>query len=197
MPRAHAGSRNCRAMTARIVPAMPEAVERAAELLRAGALVAFPTETVYGLGADATNERAVAAIFAAKGRPHFNPLIVHVPGLEEAEAFAQFDARRATHRRAILAGTADPSPAPPRRSRAVAAGQRRARHAGTPRPSASGCASLVVCDQPADRGPVGEPLRAGQPNRGRACRGRTRRRGRADPRCRPRPGRLGVRPCSI
>ena len=93
MPRAHAGSRNCRAMTARIVPAMPEAVARAAELLRAGALVAFPTETVYGLGADATNERAVAAIFAAKGRPHFNPLIVHLPGLEEAEAFAQFDAR--------------------------------------------------------------------------------------------------------
>ena len=72
---------------------MPAAIERAAELLRSGALVGFPTETVYGLGADATNERAVAAIFSAKGRPHFNPLIVHVPGLEEAEAFAQFDAR--------------------------------------------------------------------------------------------------------
>jgi L-threonylcarbamoyladenylate synthase len=84
---------NCRAMTARMVPATPEAVARAAELLRAGALVAFPTETVYGLGADATDERAVAAIFAAKGRPHFNPLIVHIPGLEEAKAFAQFDAR--------------------------------------------------------------------------------------------------------
>jgi L-threonylcarbamoyladenylate synthase len=80
-------------MTARMVPATPEAVARAAELLRAGALVAFPTETVYGLGADATDERAVAAIFAAKGRPHFNPLIVHIPGLEEAKAFAQFDAR--------------------------------------------------------------------------------------------------------
>jgi L-threonylcarbamoyladenylate synthase len=80
-------------MTTRIVPATPEAVARAARLLRSGALVAFPTETVYGLGADATNERAVAAIFAAKGRPHFNPLIVHIPGLEEAEAFAEFDAR--------------------------------------------------------------------------------------------------------
>jgi L-threonylcarbamoyladenylate synthase len=80
-------------MTARMVPATPEAVAHAAELLRAGALVAFPTETVYGLGADATDERAVAAIFAAKGRPHFNPLIVHIPGLEEAKAFAQFDAR--------------------------------------------------------------------------------------------------------
>jgi L-threonylcarbamoyladenylate synthase len=50
---------------------------RAATLLRAGALVAFGTETVYGLGADATNAEAVAAIFAAKGRPHFNPLICH------------------------------------------------------------------------------------------------------------------------
>ena len=53
-------------------------IEQAAQALRAGRLVAFPTETVYGLGAVATNDRAVAAIFAAKGRPHFNPLIVHV-----------------------------------------------------------------------------------------------------------------------
>jgi len=61
--------------------------------LRAGQLVAFPTETVYGLGGDATNERAVAEIFAVKNRPRFNPLIVHVPGLAEAEALAVFDAR--------------------------------------------------------------------------------------------------------
>ncbi|HEU0220640.1 MAG TPA: Sua5/YciO/YrdC/YwlC family protein, partial [Paracoccaceae bacterium] len=47
---------------------------RAASILRGGGLVAFPTETVYGLGADAANSRAVAAIFAAKGRPRFNPL---------------------------------------------------------------------------------------------------------------------------
>lgn len=52
-------------------------IERAAKLLRDGALVAFPTETVYGLGADATNDSAVASIYAAKGRPRFNPLIVH------------------------------------------------------------------------------------------------------------------------
>ena len=77
----------------RIVPATPEAIVRAAGLLRAGKLVAFPTETVYGLGADATDERAVARIFAAKGRPRFNPLIVHVPGLPEAEAIAVFDER--------------------------------------------------------------------------------------------------------
>src|SRR5690625_5534735 len=52
---------------------------RAAELLRAGGLVAFPTETVYGLGADASNDQAVARIFAAKERPRFNPLICHFP----------------------------------------------------------------------------------------------------------------------
>jgi L-threonylcarbamoyladenylate synthase len=61
-------------------------LERAAALLRAGELVAFGTETVYGLGADATNERAVAAVFAAKGRPRFNPLICHYPDAEAAFA---------------------------------------------------------------------------------------------------------------
>jgi L-threonylcarbamoyladenylate synthase len=65
----------------------------AARLLRAGALVAFPTETVYGLGGDASNGRAVAAIFAAKGRPRFNPLIVHAAATDEAERLAVFDAR--------------------------------------------------------------------------------------------------------
>jgi L-threonylcarbamoyladenylate synthase len=69
---------------------------RAAALLRAGALVAFGTETVYGLGADATNERAVAAIFAAKGRPRFNPLIAHFPSAEAA--FAQVVANDAARR---------------------------------------------------------------------------------------------------
>jgi L-threonylcarbamoyladenylate synthase len=67
-----------------IVNASPEAIAAAAEALRGGALVAFPTETVYGLGADATNGRAVAAIFEAKGRPTFNPLIVHVATPEAA-----------------------------------------------------------------------------------------------------------------
>jgi L-threonylcarbamoyladenylate synthase len=61
--------------------ATPEAIEAAAAQLRAGRLVAFPTETVYGLGADATDARAVAAVFEAKGRPRFNPLIVHVPDI--------------------------------------------------------------------------------------------------------------------
>ena len=66
---------------------------RAADLLRQGQLVAFPTETVYGLGGDARDDLAVARIFEAKGRPRFNPLIVHVPDLAAAEVFARFDAR--------------------------------------------------------------------------------------------------------
>ncbi|ODN69756.1 L-threonylcarbamoyladenylate synthase [Methylobrevis pamukkalensis] len=68
-----------------------DAIDRAALLLRAGEAVAFPTETVYGLGADATNGTAVAKIYAAKGRPSFNPLIVHVPDLAAAEQIAVFD----------------------------------------------------------------------------------------------------------
>jgi L-threonylcarbamoyladenylate synthase len=71
-------------------------IARAAGLLARGALVAFPTETVYGLGADATDARAVAAIFEAKGRPRFNPLIVHVPSREAAERLVHLseDGRR-------------------------------------------------------------------------------------------------------
>jgi L-threonylcarbamoyladenylate synthase len=67
-----------------VVKASNDAIEAAAEALRDGRLVAFPTETVYGLGADATNARALAAIFAAKGRPQFNPLIVHVRDVQAA-----------------------------------------------------------------------------------------------------------------
>ncbi len=70
-------------------------IDRAAALLRQGELVAFPTETVYGLGGDATNDRAVAAIFEAKGRPQFNPLIIHLLKAEQAERLAQVDARAA------------------------------------------------------------------------------------------------------
>src|SRR6201993_1426687 len=83
---------------ANIAAADAATIARAAALLRAGRLVAFPTETVYGLGGDATNERAVAAIFAAKARPRFNPLIVHVPDLADAERLALFNS--AAHRAA-------------------------------------------------------------------------------------------------
>jgi L-threonylcarbamoyladenylate synthase len=71
-------------------PATSSAIADAARILRAGGLVAFPTETVYGLGADATDDKAVAHIFAAKGRPRFNPLIVHVADLAAAEGLVEF-----------------------------------------------------------------------------------------------------------
>ncbi|WP_338550051.1 L-threonylcarbamoyladenylate synthase [Roseovarius phycicola] len=73
-----------------ILPADDQGLSRAAEILRAGRLVAFPTETVYGLGADARNDHAVARIFDAKGRPRFNPLIVHVQGTEAAKRFVEW-----------------------------------------------------------------------------------------------------------
>jgi L-threonylcarbamoyladenylate synthase len=73
-----------------IVKADKAAIEQAAQIIRAGGLAAFPTETVYGLGADATQGRAVARIFEAKGRPRFNPLIVHVADLEAALGLAEF-----------------------------------------------------------------------------------------------------------
>ena len=69
-----------------------DGVAAAAEVLRAGGLVAFPTETVYGLGADACNGEAVARVFEAKGRPSFNPLIVHVADLESAQRIGVFNA---------------------------------------------------------------------------------------------------------
>jgi L-threonylcarbamoyladenylate synthase len=68
-------------------------IARAAEILRGGGLVALPTETVYGLAARADSEEAIAAIYRAKGRPEFNPLIVHVTSLEQAERLAEFDDR--------------------------------------------------------------------------------------------------------
>ena len=70
-----------------------ESIAAGATILRAGGLVAFPTETVYGLGGDATQGKAVARIFEAKGRPAFNPLIVHVAALSWAEALAETDDR--------------------------------------------------------------------------------------------------------
>ena len=71
-------------------PATPQTIAQAAKILTDGGLVGFPTETVYGLGADATNGEAVAGIFAAKGRPRFNPLIVHLADLAQAQQHGEF-----------------------------------------------------------------------------------------------------------
>ncbi len=78
-----------------VVPASPEGIAAAADRLRAGALVALPTETVYGLAARADSSDAVAAIYRAKGRPDFNPLIVHVGDVAAAQMLAHFDDRAA------------------------------------------------------------------------------------------------------
>jgi L-threonylcarbamoyladenylate synthase len=82
-----------------MVQATQDAIRRAAQALARGDIVAFPTETVYGLGANALDARAVAKVFAAKERPRFNPLIVHVPGLAEAEDYALINdlARKLAH----------------------------------------------------------------------------------------------------
>ena len=77
----------------RVLPVGPEALSEAAALIRAGQPVGVPTETVYGLAADATDGSAVARIYQAKGRPSFNPLIVHVPDLAAAERLGRFDER--------------------------------------------------------------------------------------------------------
>ena len=76
-----------------ILPAGEAAVAAAARVLSQGGLVAFPTETVYGLGADANNAAAIAHLYAAKGRPAFNPLIAHVGDIEAARRIARFDAQ--------------------------------------------------------------------------------------------------------
>jgi L-threonylcarbamoyladenylate synthase len=75
-----------------ILPAGEAAVAAAARTLSEGGLVAFPTETVYGLGADATNPAAIARLYQAKGRPAFNPLIAHVGDIAAARQIARFDA---------------------------------------------------------------------------------------------------------
>ncbi|MCU0817079.1 MAG: L-threonylcarbamoyladenylate synthase, partial [Cypionkella sp.] len=76
-----------------LLSASDDGIAKAVALLRAGGLVAMPTETVYGLAADARDSHAVARIFDAKGRPRFNPLIVHVADMDMARRFAHFDAR--------------------------------------------------------------------------------------------------------
>lgn len=91
--------------TARIVRPDRDAIAAAARLLSDGGLVAFPTETVYGLGADATNSAAVARLYAAKGRPRFNPLIAHVADVHAALSLGQFS----DHAK-LLAGVFWPGP---------------------------------------------------------------------------------------
>lgn len=87
-----------------IVPATPDAIRRAAQALARGEIVAFPTETVYGLGANALDALAVAKVFAAKERPRFNPLIVHVLNLAEAGEYGLVNAAARTLAEAFWPG---------------------------------------------------------------------------------------------
>ncbi len=87
-----------------VLKAGAAAIEEATRLLAAGGLVAFPTETVYGLGADATNGRAVARLYEAKGRPAFNPLIAHVVDLKSAQALGKLNAKAARLAKAFWPG---------------------------------------------------------------------------------------------
>jgi L-threonylcarbamoyladenylate synthase len=88
----------------RVLASTPEAIAEAAAALRRGRLVAFPTETVYGLGAVATSDAAVAAVYRAKGRPARNPLIVHVADLAGARALGAVDGRATALARAFWPG---------------------------------------------------------------------------------------------
>jgi L-threonylcarbamoyladenylate synthase len=92
------------ALTTETLPADAAAVCEAARRLADGGLVAFPTETVYGLGADATNPAAIARLYEAKGRPLFNPLISHVESLASAHRIARFDATAITLAQAFWPG---------------------------------------------------------------------------------------------
>ena len=176
----------------RIAPATPENIAAAAATLRAGGLVAMPTETVYGLAALATSDSAAAAIFAAKRRPSFNPLIAHFADAASAAREADLDPRAAR-----LAAAFWPGPLtivgpglgvlPDQPARAGGAGYGRPARA------------LPQDRARADRGrwraarrAVREPVGTGQPDARRTCRRRPARARRLDSRRWPLPARAGV-----
>ena len=86
----------------KFLPVSPESLDQAAEILRGGGLAAFPTETVYGLGADAFNPQALAKVFDVKGRPHFDPLIVHIASIEMLEHVANLSLLDGEKRRKLF-----------------------------------------------------------------------------------------------
>ena len=150
-----------------------EGIRRAGEILRRGGLVAFPTETVYGLGANALDETAAARIYEAKGRPSDNPLIVHIADWEavrkiaadipgEARLLAEEDRGR------VLAGSSHDDPEEIRRGAACDDG---GTFHGGGAPSGSSCRA---CPDPGGRRlhsrAEREHLRPSEPDKGRACR---------------------------
>ena len=143
-------------METRVLPFNDESIAEAARLILAGEPVAVPTETVYGLAADATNAEAVARIYEAKGRPSFNPLIVHVPDLAAAERIGEF-------RRSALALAEQHWPGPltlvvPLRTdaRNRLDRDRRLADGRASRSRPSGDAGAAASDRPAARGSLGQ-----------------------------------------
>ena len=176
----------------------PAAIDEAAAAIRAGELVAFPTETVYGLGANALDAEAVARVFAAKERPAFDPLIVHLADAGEVGRYAQLRRCRRSPSgdpgRRVLARAADARPAqaiehPGHRHRGPGDG----RPARARSPGGAGAARGRRC---AHRGPQRQSLRTRQPDARRARRGAARRarRDRARRRAVPRGRRIDGRP---
>ena len=172
-------------METRVLPFSDEAIAEAARLILAGEPVAVPTETVYGLAADATNAEAVARIYEAKGRPSFNPLIVHVPDLAAAERIGEFDDEARA-----LAEQHWPGPltlvVPLRDDAGIAS----IVTAGLPtigaaRARPSGDAGAAARGRPAARRALGQRQRLDQPDPRRACAEEPRRPDPADHRRRP------------
>src|SRR5262245_3449421 len=150
------------AMTAepgtRVLSADEPAIEAAARCLKAGGLIAFPTETVYGLGADAGNGEAIARLYAAKGRPAFNPLIAHFADAEAARRRHFYRSRKKAGRRVLAraahARACQAAGLPHCRSRAGRARLCRAACA-----CASGCTHTACRLRRANRCALGQPVR--------------------------------------
>ena len=165
--------------------------QAAARCLSAGGLVAFPTETVYGLGADARNGEAIARLYAAKGRPAFNPLIAHVADIDAARAAGVF-----TDAAEKLASAFWPGPltlvlqSGSGAASPTCAG--RARHRRGARARASGRARIARRLRRPDGCALGEPLRPCIAYKWRPCARRSARPHRPHGRCRPMQGRRGV-----
>ena len=165
----------------RLAEASPEAIAKAAECLRAGGLVAMPTETVYGLAADATSDKAVAAIYAAKERPAINPLIAHVLDIEAAREQAVFSADAET-----LAGAFWPGPLtlvlPVASSSRISLLARAGLDTVAVRsPSHEVARALIEAAGVPARSPVRQPIGRREPDDRRSRRRRSRRKGRLDP----------------
>ena len=167
-------------------------IDEAARLIREGELVAFPTETVYGLGGDATNERAVAKIFEAKGRPQFNPLISHVLDAGEARRLVQWNdvadklaARFWPGPLTLVLPRAKGSPI----ALLATAGLDTVAIRAPAHPMAQ--ALIRAAGRPI-AGTVGQPQRRRQPDARRACRRIAGRSREADPRRRAVRGRAGI-----